>query len=332
MSHEIDSTTGSAAVFTAGQLPWHGLGRNVTQAVDSRQAITLAGLDWRVGQWPIHAAAPDGWGMVNAKGFVATVREDTKAVLGVVSKRYQPFQNAEAFAFADAIVGEGQARYETAGSLRGGRRVWMLLRLPEEVRVGRGDEIHPYLLLANTFDGSGSLRALLTSVRVVCANTLNLALGTAGRAEGVSIKHRGDLQSRVEAARRTLGLVHRRLRAFSEEVEHLRATPMTAARLERYFDSLLPDADTDAEKRNRDKVLEQLNRNFEDDLNSLAGMRGSAWAAFNAVSEYADHQRKFRGGSPAARAESRLESTWFGSSAELTSAAYRAALQVAGLN
>src|SRR5271170_5617388 len=94
--------------------PWHGLGRNVSEAVTSKEAITLAGLDWQVDQWPVSAVAPDGWGTVATKRFVANVRTDTKAVLGVVSRKYRPFQNHEAFSFCDALVGEGLAKYETA--------------------------------------------------------------------------------------------------------------------------------------------------------------------------------------------------------------------------
>src|SRR5262245_8223354 len=130
MAHEIDQSRGKSAVFTVGEMPWHGLGSNVSEAVSSDEAIRLAELDWEVIQWPVNAVAPDGWGAIAAKGLVANVRVDTKAVLGVVSHRYRPFQNTEAFRFCDALVGEGSARYETAGALRGGKRVWMLLRLP----------------------------------------------------------------------------------------------------------------------------------------------------------------------------------------------------------
>ncbi len=297
MPHEIDQTTGSAAVFTVGTPPWHGLGRTVETALTSDQAIKLAGLDWHVSQWPLSAIAPDGWGTIAAKDFLANVRDDTRAVLGVVGRKYQPFQNDQAFAFCDAVVGEGLARYQTAGALRGGRRVWMLLGLPQQIRAGREDEISPYLLVYNSFDASSCLRAVLTAVRVVCQNTLNLALRRAG-GEGVTIRHRGNLQDRVEQARLTLGLVHRRLDSFSHEIEVMHSIPMVNGRLQRYFDSLLPppsSSATERERRNRLRSLDQLNSNFENDLNTLPGMRGSLWAAFNAATEFADHQRRFRG-------------------------------------
>ncbi len=334
MSHEIDQTTGSAAVFTTGKPPWHNLGRNVAEAVTSHEAIQLAGLDWQVDQWPISAIAPDGWGTVKAKGHVANVRTDTKAVLGVVSRKYQPFQNNEAFSFCDAVVGEGLARYETAGALRGGKRVWMLLKLPDELRVGPSDLIQPFMLLYNAHDGTSCLRAILTSVRVVCQNTLNLALGQS-RGEGVTIRHRGDLQGRVDAARETLGLVNRRVKTFGHEVEVLRQVPMVNGRLQRYFDGLLPQLAkeaTDRERTNRLQSLDRLNGNFTNELNTLPGMRGTLWAALNAATEFADHQRRFRGTTSAAKAENRLDSIWFGSSADFKATAYRSALELAGMN
>jgi len=202
------------------------------------------------------------------------------------------------------------------------------------LKAGRNDTIQPYLLVYNTFDASSCLRALLTSVRVVCQNTLNLALG-AGRGEGVTIRHRGDLQARVVEARTTLGLVHERLKKFGNEIEMMRSVPMTSSRLDRYFDGLLPSIPENAtprERNNRLKAFETLHGNFSNDLNSLPGMAGSLWAALNAATEFADHQRRFRGASDLARSESRLDSVWFGSSHEFKQRAYGDALALASVN
>ena len=334
MPHEIDQTAGRAAVFTVGTPPWHGLGTTVTSAVTSQEAIGLAGLDWLVEQWPVSAIAPNGTATQPTGRFLANVRSDTRAVLGVVSSKYRPFQNHEAFAFADAIVGEGQAKYETAGGLRDGRRVWMLLRLPDELKVGTGDSLRPYLLLFNSHDASSPLRAVLTTIRVVCQNTLNLAMGVAGN-EGVTIRHRGELAAQVSQARTTLGLAHRRLKTFGEEVIAMKAVPMTGGRLERYFESVLPvlgDRPTQRERANRAKAIERLNVNFSDSTNTVGGMRGTLWAALNAATEYADHQRRFRGASPATKAENRLDSIWFGSANDFKQSAYRTAIAMARSN
>ena len=333
MSHEIDLTAGRAAVFTVGTPPWHGLGTTVASAVTSQEAIGLAGLDWLVEQWPVSAIAPDGTATKPTGRFLANVRSDTRTMLGVVSNKYRPFQNHEAFTFADAIVGEGQAKYETAGGLREGRRVWMLLRLPNELKVGTGDTLRPYLLLFNSHDASSPLRAVLTTIRVVCQNTLNLAMGLAGN-DGVTIRHRGELAAQVNQARTTLGLAHRRLKSFGDEVIAMKSVPMTGGRLERYFESVLPalgDA-TPRERTNRAKAIERLNVNFSDPTNTVGGMRGTLWAALNAATEYADHHRRFRGTSHAAKAENRLDSIWFGSAHEFKQAAYRSALELAKSN
>ncbi len=340
MPHDLDHSTGHAAIFTAHpQLvpPWHGLGTVVRDAPTSDDAIRLARLDWNVEQWPLHATSPHDEKASPAPGQVANVRIDTRAVLGVVTPRYEPFQSADAFRFADAIVGEGDARYESAGALRGGRRVWMLLKLPDVIRVNGDDVIEPYLLVFNTHDGSSCLRTLLTPTRVVCANTLVLALGHfgGGRGAGVSLRHRGDLQPRVEEARVTLGLVRRGLHRYADDARAMCRVAMTGGRLDAYFDNVLPpltDEPTPREAGNRDAVLGRLHVNFEDDTNRLAGVRGSLWAAFNAVTQYANHQRPARGGSDHSKRASRLDGLWFGRGRELNDRAYDAALTLAAQN
>jgi uncharacterized protein DUF932 len=135
-----------------GEPAWHRLGTVVQQAQTSTEAIQLAGLDWTVNKRNIAAALPDGaWQPVD--GQYAMIRSDTNAALGVVGEWYRPFQNADAFALMDNIVGEKLALFETAGSLKGGKRVWMMARLPREVRAAGEDVIHPYVLLTNTHDG-----------------------------------------------------------------------------------------------------------------------------------------------------------------------------------
>jgi phage/plasmid-like protein (TIGR03299 family) len=231
-------------------------------------------------------------------------------------------------------LAEGLAKYETAGALRDGRRVWMLLKLPDELKVGKEDLIQPFMLLYNTFDGSSCLRALLTATRVVCQNTLNLALGRAGN-DGVTIRHRGDLQSRVDQARTTLGLAQRRMKAFGQEVVAMRKVEMGRESLNKYFNTIVSPLSSGAsqrERNNRERSLDHLMENFSNDTNSLPGMRGTLWGAFNAATEFADHQRRFRGNNDLARRENRLDSIWFGTSADLKATAYRSALELAQLN
>jgi len=335
MSHEIDTTTGRAAAMYAGQPAWHGLGAVIEKATTSREAITLAGLDWTVEQWPIHATDPKSINAVTANNHVANVRTDTKSVLGIVGKRYKPFQNRGAFDFFDSIVGDNLAMYETAGSLKGGRRVWMLARIPKEYRAGPDDLIKPYVLLINSHDGSTALRMIATTVRVVCANTLNLALSNNTKGEGIAIRHQGSLNDRVRDARRKLGVVAARFDQFDEELHAMLDTEVTGKQLSTYFEGRLPSLEltsSDRQKNRRAQTLTAFNENFENTTNTLRGVRGTAWAAYNAVSEWADHQRGFRGKTNQTKAENRLNSVWFGSSHQLKQKAYDSALELAQSN
>jgi len=151
------------SMFYVRQAPWHGLGINVEEALNSEDALETAGLNWRVNQTAIFT--PDGQMIENYK---ANVRGSDNQILGVVTDRYQIVQNEEAFAFTDALLGEG-VRYETAGSLANGRRVWMLAKLPERYIIS-GERVEPYIVFSNSHDGSAAIRVAVTPVRVVCQN------------------------------------------------------------------------------------------------------------------------------------------------------------------
>ncbi len=329
MPHEIDESTGKAAVFVAGEPPWHGLGTVVKNALTGLDALRIAHLDWTVEQWPLQAI--QNTERRDVPHHKANVRSDTHAVLGVVSERYRVFQNCDAFDFMDSLVGEKLAMFETAGSLQGGRRVWMLARIPREFRLGSEDMIEPYVLLVNNHDGLGALRMLPTTIRVVCQNTLNLALqGRDG--VGESIRHYENLHDRVLAARQKLGIITRRLDVFGEELQALTHQSVNSAWLDKYFNSLLPPAKNQTTQKSRNAVIERWWANSENVRNRLPGITGTAWSAYNSVSEWADHQRTFRGSDAHTRAERRLNSIWFGLSDQFKQRAYRNALTMSGYN
>ena len=302
MAHNVES------MMYAGIAPWHGLGISVPGEQPSREAIRLAGLDWPVEAMPLRAENGnfvDGWR--------AVVRGTDARVLGVVGERYRPIQNAEAFRFFDELVGDGQAIYHTAGSLDGGSRVWMLAKLPGTVG-SLGDATERFLLLTNSHDGSSALRMFFTPVRVVCQNTLNLAL-VQGQTEGISIRHTSSALSRIEEARNALGLAHSYYERFGVEVQRLAAAPFGDTQIAWLVKALFPghpDETSMRTQRARDKVVELFayGRGHEP-------IRGTAWAALNAVAEYVDHHRATRGVDDQARAEGRLNSLWFGSGAAL---------------
>ena len=158
-------------MFYVREKPWHGLGTMVQEAPTSAEALKLAGLDWTV-------EARDMWlngGYEPIPGYKANVRSSDNKILGVVSNKYRIVQNAEAFAFTDALIG-GDVHYETAGSLLDGKKIWLLAKLPDSEICG--DKTETYMCFSNTHDGSGAVRVCMTPVRVVCNNTLNLALNT----------------------------------------------------------------------------------------------------------------------------------------------------------
>ena len=214
MAHEIDTTTGKAACMTVGQPAWHGLGVTVEEAQTSDEAIKLAGLDWEVEKRQVYFNANDE--LVEVPDQFVTVRTDTNAVLGQVGKQYRVFQNRDAFDFMEGLVGDQLklAMYHTAGSLFGGRRIWMLAKIPKELRIpGTDDVTEPYVLLANSHDGTRALQMIPTSVRVVCNNTLTYAVREAKKAgvAGFTCHHYKSLEARVADAREKLRIVYQEL-------------------------------------------------------------------------------------------------------------------------
>lgn len=161
------------SMFYTRTTPWHGLGVHVEEAPNSEDALRIAGLNWEVQQKFI---LTNDHQLID--GYKANMRYSDGAILGIVSDRYKIVQNHEAFAFTDALLGEG-VRYETAGSLQGGKRVWLLARLPEQHIAD--EEFENYLVFSNSHDGTNAVKVAVTPVRVVCHNTLNLALSTARR-------------------------------------------------------------------------------------------------------------------------------------------------------
>ena len=179
------------SMFYTRTKPWHGLGVQVQEAPESKDALRLAGLDWKVYQREVYTDSG-----IRIDGYRANVRNTDNRVLGVVTERYKIVQNEEAFAFTDALLGKG-VRYETAGSLQDGRKVWLLARLPKEYIIS-GEQISPYLVFSNSHDGSAAVRVAVTPIRVVCNNTLNLALSTAKRSW--AMVHTGNIKGKIHEA------------------------------------------------------------------------------------------------------------------------------------
>lgn len=280
MSSNVES------MFYTREKPWHGLGVRVEEAPTSADALRLAGLDWEVAQEPIFTEGGDA-----IAGYKVNARDSDRKVLGVVSDRYRIIQNREAFSFTDTLLGSG-VRYETAGSLQEGKRVWLLARLPREYIIA-GERISPYLVFSNSHDGSGAVRVALTPIRVVCNNTLNLALDTARRSW--SMIHTGNISGKMQEAKDTLFMAETYMDSLGEAFERLRRQKVTDSQLKEYVEQLLPlekDA-TPMQEKNTMKLREDMLRRYYD-APDLRGVGNNAYRFVNAVSDFATHAKPLR--------------------------------------
>ena len=273
-------------MFSVREKPWHGLGTIVKEAPTSADAIRLAGLDWSVVQETIYT----NFNRV-VEGYRANVRSSDRKVLGVVSDRYKVVQNVDAFSFTDELLGKG-VRYETAGSLQEGKKVWLLARLPREYIIA-GERISPYLVFSNTHDGSGSVKVAITPVRVVCNNTLNLALGTAKRS--FSMIHTGNIQDKIQEAKDTLFLAEEYMDCLGVEFERLRRQKITDAQVKEYIELLLPmEKDpTPIQSKNIIRLREDMMKRYYD-APDLQKVGSNAYRFINAVSDFATHSNPLR--------------------------------------
>jgi phage/plasmid-like protein (TIGR03299 family) len=331
MAHEIDFTTqAQGSAMFAYQPAWHGFGTVVSEAQTSADALRIAGLDWTVALTDLAAIMPDG-SHQPIDTHRATMRTDTGKALGAVGLRYQPLQNRDAFAWMDEVVGEQLAIWHTCGSLRGGKDVWMLAKLPGNLEVCDRDVLDKYVLITNNHAGTGAVRLFPTSVRVVCANTLRLAISEvdsnksdAGLPLGLKLFHTaGSLGKRVQKARELLGVIGKSHDEFAQAARSMLAKPLNTQQVSDYFGGLVENRSD----RNREKVLGQLWDRFALPTNE-GGYKSNAWTAYNAASEWADHELRVTGKGEK-RMERKFRSCLFGSAHAFKERAWASAVEMA---
>lgn len=271
-------------MFYVREKPWHGLGTRVEEALTSKEALEIAGLDWTVDGMPIYNSN----GLV-IPGYMANTRSSDGSVLGIVGNRYSIVQNADAFDFTDSLVGEGIV-YETAGSLKDGRQVWLLGKMPE--RYILGDKFEPYICFTNTHDGTGAVRACMTPIRVVCNNTLNMALSGATRSW--STPHRGNVQTKLAEARATLLLAEQYIARLDEEADRLANSKMEEGEVGIALDKMfaLPENATDRMKRTAEAAKSEIVVCMM--RPDVAQFLNTKWGFINAVSDYVGHSDPVR--------------------------------------
>ncbi len=289
------------------------------------EAIKSAGLDWEVKSEPIYVK--DGVKGFEDAGYVdvprrsAIVRQDTRRVLGIATPRYVPVQNVEAFTFADSIVGPNQAIYEEALSLSGGEKVCLKLRLKGDITIDRNkdDVIARYLILTNWHDGRHSLRAVIAPLRLICTNGLT-AIGEAE--SSINIRHTGVISAKVSEAQRVLGLTVKYYDELSYVYNALANKDVTQVEVKSFLEKLIPDTKdgkTTTRTTNVRAEIETLYRTGKG--NDLPGIKGTAWALVNGVTDYVSHDRTARGDTKEQKDSNRLESSWFGTGAALNTRA-----------
>ena len=273
-------------MFSARVAPWHGLGIIVESALNSEEALEKSGLDWKVIQRPIMT---DSYAPI--PGWKANVRDIDDKVLGVVTDRYRVVQNHEAFEFTDALLGEG-VKYETAGSLQEGRKIWLLAKLPDKYII-EGEQIDPYLVFSSSHDGSGAIKVCMSPIRVVCQNTLNLALNSAKRVW--TTIHVGNLGQKMAEAHCTLSLANSYMGKLGAEIHKLNKIKLNDGKVMEYIEMLLPmdDEPTENHRKNVTRIRSDLKTRYFD-APDLKHVGKNAYRFICAVSDFATHARPLR--------------------------------------
>ena len=291
---------GSSAFFSAREVAWHKLGTVTAGALTSEEALKTAQLDSlvRVSDEPIYTRI-EGEEIEMPKKFLTYRNHPKKGLtaLGVVGTRYTPIQNLEAFEFLNHIADETGAVFETAGSLGNGERVFMTMKFPESMKLASGqDVIDNYIMAVNSHDGSSAFIVAVTPIRAVCTNTVRLALASAK--SKVSLKHTAGATAKVQQARETLGVVFAYQEAFEAEVEAMLSVKVSDAQYKKFIEAVIPEP---KKKEVTDRQLNSIEKK-RGELMALwnaptqQNVAGTAWAAYNAVAEWADWVKPIRGG------------------------------------
>ena len=329
MAHNLANIANKPAMMYAGETPWHGLGTPLSRPATAAEAIKAAHLDWEVGKVPLHLKIKSRYQKIPHRYGVVRLDETgnpVSTVFGIVAEKYRPLQNRVAFQWFDSIVGQGAAIYHTAGALGSGERIWILAKLPGEIRVVGNDLVEKFLLLSNSHDGLSSVQLKFTPIRVVCQNTLTIALSTG---DGARVSHMPAMAGRLELAKEQLGIINVRFETIGTAFEAMAKVEMKEPRLQDYLAGVLRDPADKKDERAMQRVVElraKAKELFEKGTgNGLPKVRGTLWAAYNGITELIDYRKTSQ------LADQRLESIWFGSGYHIKARAYALAAEKAKL-
>jgi phage/plasmid-like protein (TIGR03299 family) len=325
MPHELSiAANGEAEMFFIGDTPWHGLGQRLDGPATAEEALIAAHLDWTVALEPVYKRSSDWFKTryISVDPYRFIVRQDNGKILGLRTENYSPIQNVDAFGLFDAVMGPGRGQYHTAGALRDGKIIWILAQMDGAYEVVPGDTVEPYILLSTSHDGSLGLTMRPTMVRVVCSNTLHAAFRRGSASDIITIRHSGDVYSKAVQAREGLGLSQAYFSRMMEGINGLVAANMTTDDMGAFAKVLIKPKLQQAEAGAVDPTtLHRYSREAIDMLQHLfvagrgqeiPGVRQTAWAAYNAATEYVDYYDRVGHGALGEPDEYRLEKAWFG--------------------
>ena len=322
MPANITVTNGVAEMMTAdGRDAWHGLGARLSQVATAQEAIEAASMGWEVEMRKVFIQTPSGQFM-EVTDKKAVTRLDNGKVFGVFSNQYTPLQNRDAFTFFDGVVGAGEAIYHTAGTLGGGSRIWILAKLPGDLKLSNSDVLERYILLANSHDGSLAVTMKPTTVRVVCNNTLSVAMGGDTNKLFRAV-HTSSVMQRVNQARETLGLQEAYFAMMMRGIERLADESMNQVAADEFLLKLFGQEESP-------EAISTRMQNQMDTVGDLfisgTGNHGvNRWDMLNAVTEFVDHKRS-------KDADKRLDAAWFGGGKDLKQKAWNLLLPAGTLS
>ena len=319
--HHIEITSqGTGAMMSVKQTPWHKLGTILPEAPTAQEAIKAAQLNWTVSKVPMYFKNANEELVATPDRF-AVIRDTDSKYLGHAGSSWEPLQNTEAFSFFDPFIQTGEASFETAGSLDGGKRLWILARIKKDpIEVVKGDIVEKYVLLSNQHKAGVSVRGALTPIRVVCANTEAIAYKKATQIFRAT--HSAKMKDRLAQVQYEIAQAEAAFQETAEWYKQFAKTQADKKTLERFVNSVFNFADVVEDGRQKafkDKQTETIVRLFETGRGSdIKGVRGTVWGLYNTVTEYIQHEM-------GKVEDKRLTAAWFGRGMDLNIKAFNVA-------
>lgn len=325
MAHNLNQKEDGTYAFAAvGEVAWHGLGTYVQEAMTAEKAIELGGIDYEVKKKKIQVC-----GDKVIPGFFATQRQDTKDVLGIVSGDYEVFQNKEAFGFFDSFIDKGEAIYHTVGALGLGERIFLSAKLPEDIFVN-GETVQMYILLTTGHNGKAPLQIGFTPIRVVCNNTLSLALKDLQNK--ITILHFQDMRSKVAAAAKMMGIASKYTQELEGHFNKMATVKIDDPALRSYIEMVMMPAKKeiitpeDFSKQFVKKVDSIFEFAHEHETQQTDAAKGTVFGAYNSISGYYNFLKEYK------TQDMKMKDLYFGEAETKVKKAFTAAMEIAGAN